>query len=104
MDTTAVVTTTRSKCRWLPRFSLRALFIAMTVLGAGLGVFGNFWLRLRQQRMIVGKIREAGYIVHYTYEFGMEENAEEIHRETLSSDNGYTPEGARRRTRRTVAG
>jgi Leucine-rich repeat (LRR) protein len=90
--------------RWLPRFSLRTLFVAMTVLGVGVGLFGNFWLRLRQQRFIVGKIQEAGYQVKYTYEFGMEENAEEIQRETLGSYNGYTHEGARRRIRDTARG
>lgn len=43
----------------------------MTLLGVALGLAGNFWRRVEQQRRAVSIIEGAGGRVSYNYEFGM---------------------------------
>jgi hypothetical protein len=56
--------------RWLPRLNLRTALLLMLILGAGLGVGGNFWRKVHRQRQIVSAIEGAGGYIQYGYELG----------------------------------
>jgi hypothetical protein len=55
--------------RWLPRFNLKMLLIAFTIVGILLGFLGRHLYKARQQQMAVAKLTLAGATVRYESKF-----------------------------------
>jgi len=72
LGTTKAPVRTAVAMRFWPRFSLRTLLIAVTVLGVALGYVGTLLVRVRHQRQVVASIEAAGGKVIYDYQFLME--------------------------------
>lgn len=85
--------------RWLPRFRLRTLLIAMCMLGTGLGLVGNFWQRLLAQRRAISQVQGAGGKIIFTHEFGHYVDDFSGPREFRSTSIRTLPSGVRERQR-----
>jgi hypothetical protein len=95
----------KSRRRWLPRFGLRTLLILVALCGVTFGYLGHLYRRVAHQRYIVAKIQEAGGTVKYNYQFGVEENAEEVYRSVKSTHIEGARDGRQKVSRkRIVAG